>query len=216
MKTIVYYLLSILFVFFANCKNANKQKQEKLTILRQIDVLEIQYTDARTGEISDFYGYSNDTVFYQQTNLYIKGKKYQFVNTEKAEDSVIDLYHLKKVKFDYKKTYQHHFEYEDCILKQKVKMDSGAVHTFQSKNGAVFQVVDIMEKPIWLQVCYKGKTYKERIQLVTDNIHNKLLGNGYSNVMFYDVDKDGKDELLLIREKYDEVFADVYKINLPK
>lgn len=202
-------------VFFGNCKKEKNQEQEKQIILKQIDVIEIKYTDTRTGEISDIYGYSNDSIFYQQTNLYIKGKKFQFVNTEKAQDSVINLYHLKKVKFDYKNIYRNHFEYEDCILKQKVKKDSGVVHTLQSKNGAVFQVMDIRDKPILLQVCYKGQIYKESIQLVTDK-HNKLLGNGRSNIMFYDIDRDGEDELLLIREKYDSVFADVFKINLPK
>ena len=226
MKTIIYYINVFILpiIFSISCRkenNSNIPKQEKQTILKKLDRIDIEYIDSRTAKVYNNESYDNDSVFYHnsnQINLYIKGKSSKCEYTEKRNDSLINLYHLNKIKFNLKRTYEHHFEYEDCILNRKIKMDSGAVHTLKGKNGATYQIINIRNKPIWLQICYKGKTYKERILSGIDNIYGKLLGYGDENVMLYDIDKDGHDELLIIINDGGDLytFADAYKINLPK
>lgn len=218
MKAKFYHLISIIIVFFSNCKKVNVDNEERQPILKQIDMINIQGLDSKTSETYDYYQYFNDTVFCHQTNLYINGVKNQFVDTEKAVDSVINLYNLKKMKIEYKKEYKDHFEYEDCILKRKIKMDSGIVHTLLAKNGAIFQIINIKNKPTLLQVYSQNKTYKERIISMLDRNTEKSFGNGFSNAMLYDIDKDGIQELIVINNNLDKnyIYGDVYKINLPK
>ena len=221
MKTKVYYLIPLLLFVFTYCKKNNTYENEKQDILKRLDRVDIQKIDPITGEVDENFSYVNDTVFYNNSSgidLYIKGKKYENKYSAKTEDSIINLFHLKKIKFDFKKSYQNHFEYEDCMLKQKMKMDSGVVHTLQAEKGAVYQIIDIRHKPILLQICYKGKTYEERIKSGYNRNYNKLLGYGDSNAILYDVDKDGENELLVLINEEGNLysFADVYKINLPK
>lgn len=220
-------ILLFLIFLFISCKREIKQNDiqtKKKDILERIDNFDINYIDPKTTESYETKIYANDTVFFENDfnganmHFYKKGKKYDANYSENVTDSLIKVYNLKKIEFDTKSNYQEHFEYEDCILKRKVKMDSGAVHTLQDKNGITYQIIDIKHKPIGLQVCYKGKTYKERIQSGINNIYGKLLGNGRSNVVLYDINKDGKDELLIIIDDGGKMtlYTDIYKINLPK
>lgn len=235
MRKIFKLSLLLSFLIFSNCKKEVEKKvtkkSEKL-ILQKMHSIDIMSWSARTGKPDyEHIDYENDSIYYfygilygeyevpeisDEGGLYIKGKEYVIKITPKTKDSIAKLYHLKKFEFKPKKKYQDHFEYEDCVLKRKIKMDSGAVHTLQDKNGAVYQIVNICHKPIWLQVCYKGKTYKERIQSGRNLIYGKLLGLGYERVMLYDIDKDGKNELLVFIDEGTRYYADVYKINLPK
>ncbi|MDI9310980.1 MAG: hypothetical protein QM535_12255 [Limnohabitans sp.] len=225
------------FLIFINCKNeADKKtikKSDKL-ILEKIYSFDAKTWSTRTGKLDyECIDYENDSIHYyygmlhddynepkisEEGILYIKGIKQIVKITPKTKDSIVKLYNLKKFEFKPKRTYQHHFEYDDCILKRKIKMDSASVHTLQMKNGSVFQIIDVDKKPIWLQVCYKGKTYKEKIQSTTNAYGKLLTGNGFSKVMLYDIDKDGEEELLIFIYKFqrDSESADVYKINLPK
>lgn len=241
MKRSICFLKTVLCITFFSCNKRKiqvpEQKQEKQNILQKIDSFDIEHYSLKTGEL-DFQGktFANDSVFYcndffdaikDKKYFYIKGKKHYTNYSSTATDSIVKMYDLKKEKFGFdKKMYQEHFKYEDCILKREVKLDSGAVHTLLVKNGATFQIIDIKHKPIWLQVCYEGKTYKERIKSGNKSRYAKgvskygtfFLGLGHSKVLFYDIDKDGEDELIIIINDIgsNTVYAHIYKINLPK
>lgn len=234
MKRIFKLVVLLLFSIFFNCKKItekiNTKKSQKL-VLEKIGSFDNICWSIRTGK-KDYerMNYENDSVCYryginyydyqkpqlsEDGTLYISGKKYSVKITPKNNDSIIKLYNLKKIEFKPKRNYQNHFEYEDCILHRKIKMDSGVVHIMQAKNGVIYQVIDIKNKPILFQFSYQGKANKERIPS-TDIYGKLLLGNGYSYVMLYDIDKDKKQELLFFFDKEMCSSADVYKINLPK
>ena len=235
MKKLFTLLLLMQFLIFTNCKKESEKriiKKTEKSLLQKIDSFDIEYWSARTGNQNlECINYENDSVYYrnetyhidyeekseiaEKEDIYINGKKYIIKTTPKTKDSIVKLYNLKKFEFKAKKTYQDHFEFEDCILKRKIKMDSGSVNTLQAKNGATFQVIDVIDKPICLQVCYQGKTYKEKF-LISAEVNGKLfIGNGHSRVVLYDLDKDKQQELLVFINRNDCLTVYAYKINLP-
>jgi len=159
----------------------------------------------------------NDSIFYYNHKMYKKGELYNVDKLLKNAE-IINKYSLKKINnsvfFKYKEnTYKDHFSYKDCILHKKITCDSGYAAILKSKEGNIYQFIDVKNKPILLQICSKGKTFKFNIEKKYPE-EAKNLGSGTSNVFLYDIDKDGKEELVVIFSNSidDVLYAQVYKI----
>ena len=221
----ILYLFILSVISIVSCKKQNyNQSAVKNSILQKIDSFDISSATPISGDViySEGVIYDNDSIFYTYYNwafakghLYIKGRRYEVNLNENTNDSIIKLYNLKKMKFNRKNNYKDYFEYEDCILKKEMRMDSGAVHTLQAKNGATYQIIDVSNKPIKLQICFRANAYNFVIKSRQDRTKSKSYGTGRTSARLYDFDKDGQEEILLFFTN--DVFrADVYKINLPK
>ncbi|WP_326982449.1 hypothetical protein VUJ46_20055 [Chryseobacterium sp. MYb264] len=202
----------MMLTFACDKKTDNKPKK----IVNELFKFSLCYFDTH-GEYHDEDFAQNDSIFYQSGRgfFYKKGTRYPVSNKLTFEE-VIKKYNLKKLDtkvFTDGSNYKTQFTYEDCLTNKIVKSDSGQVTTIKSKDGVIFQYINILNQPIILQIKSNVNKYKIPIELemqTTEQIFRK--GFGYSHAMLYDIDRDGKDELLIV---YNSECVNIiaYKIN---
>lgn len=208
------FLWSTLF-FILNCKT----KDPNLELLDCIIVSSSSYSTVTGMESYSETFAENDSIFYYKHRMYKNGKLYT-LNDSIKNDEIVTHYKLKRINnsdfFGYRiKNFKDNFSYEDIILKKIIVCDSGYVATLKSKQNEIYQFIDVKNKPILLQISSKGKTYRFDIKKKYPEEENKF-GNGRSNVFLYDIDKDGKEELLVIFENSIDymLYAQIYKFNV--
>lgn len=196
------------------CKKTSNSKSNK--VLNNFFEFSLCSYDSH-GEYNEATFAQNDSIFYQSGRgfIYKRGQRYP-INDSLTSDEVVKKYNLKKINtkvFTEGSNYQNHFNYKDCLTDKLIKSDSGQVTTIRSKKGTIFQYINILDQPIILQIKYNTKKYRIPIELkmqTTEQLFTK--GSGHSHAMFYDIDKDGKDELLIV---YDSECINVvaYKVD---
>ena len=177
-------------MIFCSCKN---KENSKGALVEKKDTIE--YMTTITLAIEDMHGKrksnilaDNDSIFYSsdQNIMYKNGKLLDSIPSEE----IIKQYHLKEI--DYKiflqDNYKTNFSYDDCFKSIDIKLDSGQVTTLHSKKGSICQYIDVKNHPYIIQICSENRKYKI-------NLGGK--GNGGTYAQLYDIDKDGKEELVI-------------------
>lgn len=214
MKYTQYYFYLICIAFLQNC---SRREATKIELFDYFKISWSDYSSVSGMESHNETFAENDSVFYYNYKMYKKGKLYH-LNDSLQSNEIIKKYNLKKIKnvdfFKYNmNNYKDHFSYLDCGLQKKIDCDSGYATTLKTKEHDTYQFIDLKNKPMLLQICSKGKVYKFNIEKKYPE-ENKNLGNGNSNAFLYDIDKDGKEEFIVVFSNSIDyiLYAQVYKI----
>ncbi len=201
-------LIYLFTVYSCNNKRAvhpeNKRK-DTIEYMTNIDLTRDDMHGEHYNILAD-----NDSIFYSYGNdlMYKNGK----ILKDTSSEDIIKKYHLKKINYKIflQDNYKESFTYEDCITSTNIKLNYGHVAVLHSKKGSICQYIDVKGRPYIFQICTKNKKYK---------INLGSTGDGHTHAQLYDIDKDGKEELILTEEHRNDEYCSLenimycYKIN---
>lgn len=214
-KKIIYTSLIAIILLVINCCTERKVKNKNT--LELLEKLTIRWITPDGEWHESTFAENNSTFYFSEIHkiLYREKKKYYLSDTLSDFD-IINKYSLKKINkkmfIDEKNKYQNHFKYIDCFTSIETKLDTGVVSTLKSKSGNIYQYIDEKNQPMILQICTKKQKYKFHIINITE-IESQFLGFGDSHALLYDIDKDGKEEFVIVYNNVASTCMAVYKIN---